>query len=640
MEKRNALLYKLVIALGLILIVISAGFTTNALAGVAPEGDEPPPPSIDHSSFPALQGPFDTPQDVTKACLSCHINAASELMSTVHWTWEYTNEETGQVLGKKNLINNFCISITTNEPRCTSCHIGYGWADDTFDFTEQENVDCLVCHDTTGEYKKFPTAAGLPTAAEAEFPAGSGNIWYPPDLANVAQNIGKTSVETCGTCHFYGGGGDYVKHGDLDSSLMNASYELDVHLSADGAGFTCTTCHMTENHQISGSRYGHSTGDWQGCEECHTTTPHKLDSLNSHQKVACQTCHIPEFARGGLPTKMTWDWSTAGKMDTGGKPLVTRNESGLVIYDGMKGSFTYDAAIVPEYVWYDGNVEYTLPGTEIDPTSIVLINDFLGDKDDPNAKIYPVKDFKAIQPYDSGNNILAVPHLFGKDDAAYWKTYDWEASIEAGMAGAGLPYSGKYDFVETQMYWPTTHMVAPASEALTCHNCHTAEGGRLDFAALGFSEAEVAKLTTFPPASNFDANAVTPSTPTEPEACKGCHSTEYELWTTSSHKDKSVGCVACHQLAEDGQHPDVAFTMEKDAELCGACHIDEYRDWETSIHSQYNVTCVTCHNPHEQTVMTIGDYVISCQTCHQDATEATTHSTHRAAGLFCNECHM
>ena len=160
-KKRNALLYKLAIASGLILVVISAGFTSNAFAGTARQGEEPPAPTIDHSVFPVLKGPFETPQEVTKVCLSCHKDAAGEIMSTVHWTWEYTNEVTGQVLGKKNLINNFCISIESNEPRCTSCHIGYGWEDDTFDVTVEENIDCLVCHDTTGEYKKFPTGAGL-----------------------------------------------------------------------------------------------------------------------------------------------------------------------------------------------------------------------------------------------------------------------------------------------------------------------------------------------------------------------------------------------------------------------------------------------------------------------------------------------
>ena len=29
-------------------------------------------------------------------------------------------------IAAKNAINNFCVSIAGNEPRCTSCHAGYG----------------------------------------------------------------------------------------------------------------------------------------------------------------------------------------------------------------------------------------------------------------------------------------------------------------------------------------------------------------------------------------------------------------------------------------------------------------------------------------------------------------------------------
>ena len=29
------------------------------------------------------------------------------------------------------------------------CHAGYGWVDDSFDFSKRENVDCLVCHERT-----------------------------------------------------------------------------------------------------------------------------------------------------------------------------------------------------------------------------------------------------------------------------------------------------------------------------------------------------------------------------------------------------------------------------------------------------------------------------------------------------------
>jgi len=180
---------------------------------------------VDHHDIEILQGPFESPQDVTKACLSCHEDAAKEIQHTTHWTWEFVNETTGQTLGKKTLINNFCININSNEPRCTSCHVGYGWTDNTFDFSVQENVDCLVCHDTTGTYKKTPTGAGMPANELSE-------------LTAIAQSVDVTSRDTCGACHFYGGGGDEVKHGDLDSSLINPDFNLDVHMDADGTAWT------------------------------------------------------------------------------------------------------------------------------------------------------------------------------------------------------------------------------------------------------------------------------------------------------------------------------------------------------------------------------------------------------------------
>lgn len=57
-------------------------------------------------------------------------------------------------------------------------------------------------------------------------------------------------------------------------------------------------------------------------------------------------------------------------------------------------------------------------------------------------------------------------------------TYDWQKAIAAGMKAAKLPYSGQYGFVQTQMYWPISHMVAPKTKALGCAQCH-ANSGRL-----------------------------------------------------------------------------------------------------------------------------------------------------------------
>ncbi len=96
-----------------------------------------------------IKGPFKSGPDVTKKCLQCHEQAAHDVMKTTHWTWSSRQEVPGRGVidrGKKNTINNFCISVSSNWPRCTSCHTGYGWKDAGFDFTDRTRVDCLVCH--------------------------------------------------------------------------------------------------------------------------------------------------------------------------------------------------------------------------------------------------------------------------------------------------------------------------------------------------------------------------------------------------------------------------------------------------------------------------------------------------------------
>lgn len=91
------------------------------------------------------------------------------LVTTGHFKWEgvASNIEgfEGGNHGKKDILNNFCIAIASNEGRCTQCHIGYGYKDASFDFSAPDNVDCLVCHDQTGEYAKATKTAGLPMKA-------------------------------------------------------------------------------------------------------------------------------------------------------------------------------------------------------------------------------------------------------------------------------------------------------------------------------------------------------------------------------------------------------------------------------------------------------------------------------------------
>lgn len=441
----------------------------------------------------------------TETCLRCHgegglfshgQDKAAEVMATVHWTWQHTNVAPGrtQVMGKRNIINNYCIATASNEPRCTSCHVGKGWRDNSFNFNNPTNIDCLVCHDTTGTYKKTPTGAGLPDP--------SVNLPY------VAQNAGKTSRATCGACHFYGGGADAVKHGDLDSTMTNPKRAVDVHMGTDGANMTCADCHRSTapgatSHDLVGSRYSKRGPDNWLCENCHSPTPHWWIAngvfYNAHTgRVSCQACHIPHYATGGRATKMSWDWSTAGIKNTNGANLQIKDAAGNTIYDTMKGTFTWASNVVPEYVWFNGDVIYTELSDPIDASTTVTLNQLQGRAGEGRARIVPVKRFTGIQPYDPVYGTLAVPHLFATnatDTGAYWKSYNWTNAIAVGMAAAGQPFSGQVGWANTEMFWIQNHMVAPKEKALTCKDCHL-PGGRLNFAALGYAPERAVRLET------------------------------------------------------------------------------------------------------------------------------------------------
>ncbi|GAA6198899.1 tetrathionate reductase family octaheme c-type cytochrome [Aquicoccus sp. SU-CL01552] len=461
--------------------------------------------TADHSQFKILQQEFSSGPAVTEACVKCHTEADDQVMHSIHFTWEFEHPGTGQLLGKRNVINAFCGNVVGNEPRCTSCHAGYGW-DNMNQSPQQESVtpDCLVCHDRSGEYTKSSTGAGMPPLAPVK--PGTKTITgadaWPVDLSKAAQSVGMPGRENCGQCHFYGGGGDNVKHGDLSSVLFNPSRDVDVHMSPDGGNMVCSDCHVSDQHSWAGSRYDVMAADTKGpgmphrrrdvatCQSCHGTEPHPVTlkgvKLNDHtDKLACQTCHIPEFARGGVATKMEWDWSTAGKMGADGKPLT---REGYTQGDGKhrhtylatKGDFVWEENVEPLYEWFNGQVEYTLSDETIDPSKVVEVNRITGDPADGNSRIWPFKRLDGRQAYDAGLNRLAYSHVWGPTtDSAFWTNFDWSKAIAAGMKAAGAEYSGEYGFVDTHMSWPITHMVAPAKDALDCAECHAADG-RMD----------------------------------------------------------------------------------------------------------------------------------------------------------------
>lgn len=348
----------------------------------------------------------------------------------------------------------------------------------------------MVCHDTTGTYKKFPAGCGHPAYEEKKM---GKKVFIPVDLRNVARHVGRTSRKTCGTCHFYGGGGDGVKHGDLDSSLLTADKNLDVHMDAGGLNFGCTRCHTTMAHRIAGrfysspstDRYRLALPDDDGsriaCESCHSRRPHRTNrKLNDHtDRIACETCHIPALARVN-PTKMWWDWSKAGRFDENGRMIVKKDDKGRIIYHTKKGEMRWATNVMPEYEWFNGVITHVLLSDRIDDSRPVRLTQIHGSCSDPASRIYPFKKFRGKQPYDPVNKTMVVPRLFGKKGTgAYWAEFDWLKSVKAGMDAAGAPFSGKVGFVETEYLRPVAHMVAPGKDALSCDECHV-EKGRLE----------------------------------------------------------------------------------------------------------------------------------------------------------------
>ncbi len=449
--------------------------------------------TADHSEFEELRGPFNNGPEVTRACLECHNRADDQFLKNKHWTWSYTHPVTGQKLGKSVLINNFCTNARGNEGMCAQCHAGYNRTGPDYDLTKQENIDCLVCHESTGTYYKLPPTRG--NKACAVMFEGKPPI----DWVKVAQSVRLPARANCGSCHFYGGGGDNVKHGDLSSVLFHPPREVDVHMSEEGENFACIICHVGEGHQWAGSRYNMIARDEKEhalpkpgmeretatCESCHGDRPHPAGirgfKLNDHvDRVACESCHIPAVARGGVATKVFWDWRTAGRLKNGEgyreEGYIQGNGEARHTYKSIKGSFEYDENFPPVYRWFDGVMRYTTIDTVFDPSKPVEINHFGGSPQDPDSRIWPFKKMRTMQPYDKGNNTLVYMHLWGDDEDAFWGNYDFARAIARGMKDNGIPYSGEYGFVETWSWWPQNHMVAPKEQALDCDQCHSKDG--------------------------------------------------------------------------------------------------------------------------------------------------------------------
>ena len=441
--------------------------------------------ATDHS--PLVKGPFKTGEEVTRVCLQCHAKQAGDFIKTTHWKWKGSpnhlkgKENSTEEYGKANMLNAVCTSIEGGKDgvvheQCSKCHAGYGWTGTKFDFSDTGKVDCLVCHALKGNYAKGIGGNVDKKAIE------KGTL----NLELAAQSVGVPTRNNCGSCHYYGGGADSVKIPGIESTLEKKDRKFDVHMGAKSSGgedMACQACHTTKNHKIAGASSMTAHYDERvNCENCHSgaKAPH-LKSKNSaiiakHAgSVACQTCHIPYFARSQA-TKMEWYWSDAGK------DLKMEEQFDKEVYVKKMGRFVWGMNEKPVYAWYNGTIDHYMKGQVIkDPSKPVVITKPVGGIQDTSARISPYKLFQGDLPMDSTYKYLSIFQHY----KSFWVDYNWEKALLGGADGSGLPYSGKYQFVKTASYFSLSHEVAPKEEALQCGECH-AGGTRMDWKALGY----------------------------------------------------------------------------------------------------------------------------------------------------------
>ncbi|MFO7716772.1 thrombospondin type 3 repeat-containing protein [Desulfosarcina sp.] len=451
-------------------------------------------------------------------CLACHAEQADEMLQTTHYQWlgeapDMVNG-VGQRQGKlTNAVNSYCINIEGDWPVCGSCHVGRGQRPDEAG-DDRENVDCLVCHND--DY----------AAQRARLPDGSMGVAQPDD--GMVRNVHRPTRANCLACHATAGGGDGVKRGDLSrATVTNADRNFDVHMNGSGANLECQSCHVFDKHKVIGKGSDLrptddlARGSEVSCLTCHAdkNSPkgHDTAKINDHvARVACQTCHIPVYAKVATETYRDWrihhDGSPADATAVAGHPYTEKA-----------------ANLTPTYRFWNRKSDNALLGddasrayngdTDTWPTSTPLGSVTSG-------KLYPFKYKTAMQPVTRADHRLIALNTF-----EYLKgTGDVDTAIQLGLTAMGYPANEPYDWVLTDTHGMLNHGISPASDALSCTDCH----GRIDRmdlqGDLGY-QLKAEKSTV----------------------CSQCHGQKENKSFAVIHdkhvKDKKYDCSSCHTFS-------------------------------------------------------------------------------------------
>ncbi len=456
-------------------------------------------------------------------CLGCHAEEANETLNATHYRWLGNAPDmvngVGEQQGKlNNAVNSYCVHILGNWPVCGSCHAGRGLRPDD-PSAEQSNVDCLVCHSV--EY----------ATARTRLIDGSMGVINPTDT--MVRGVGRPTRANCLKCHALAGGGDGVKRGDLSRTLVNNSdAQFDVHMNTSGPNLQCQRCHAFQRHRVigKGSDIRPTDDPHRGaevaCTTCHAEmaeSGHDRSPINSHiARVACQSCHIPTYAK--VATEIHRNWLTH---HDGTDATTCTAEAPCPGHPYTEKSST----LIPQYRWWnrksdnmllydDASRSYnSVRGTY--PTSRPM-----GDVTD--GKLHPFKYKTARQPM-----MVANHRLIAIDTSVYLTgNGNVDEAVGSGLENMGYNANEPYEWVTTETFQLINHGVEPSGNALDCNACHD-NTSRMDLqGALGYE---------------LNANEVT--------VCSQCHNYEEAerpgyRWIHEEHvSEEGYDCSWCHTFS-------------------------------------------------------------------------------------------
>ncbi len=459
-------------------------------------------------------------------CLECHDNEAHDVFGSTHYQWKgIAPDMVNQpylLQGKHaGAVNTYCGNITGNWNGCSACHVGLG-AEPSADATQaqMENIDCLVCHQVAYKRKK-ENGVMVPDTAQMAI-----------DMDTAVRTVHKPTRANCVQCHAKAGGGDAVKRGDLAlASADTADTHYDVHLSRNGADLACQDCHVPQNHRFPGKGSDLRPTDLDvvlecGNSGCHGAAPHDSGDLNRHTaKVACQTCHIPVYAKNAND-------STATEATEINRSWQAGTEHAAPPYHPV---LTKANDLVPEYKHWKRRRDNYLLGDVIHPnpqTGTYQTSVPQGAVNDADSKLYPFKYKTSDYPLRTASN-----QLIALDTSVFFATADADAAAISGLENMGFDPNDEYDWVTTDTYQLLNHQVSPTDAALSCNNCHL-NTARMDLQnGLGFAP------------KNKDRNTCS----------SGCHRADkarewsFGNWSDfreyhSKHREERAACSSCHNF--------------------------------------------------------------------------------------------